>query len=129
MLHRSKGRFTALGPIGMPLLVLTTTGRRTGQLRQQPLTYARDADRLVVVGTNFGQDHHPAWTSNLLAKPQAEVTIGGQTVPVTATQLHGAEQERFLREFAQIGANYAAYVGRAPREIRVFALERIQSVT
>lgn len=79
VLRRSNGRFTALGPIGMPLLVLTTTGRKTGQSRRQPLTHARYGDRLVVVGTNFGQDHHPSWTANLLANPRADVTIGGMT--------------------------------------------------
>lgn len=127
VLRHSKGRFTALGPIGMPLLVLTTTGRKSGQPRQQPLTYIRDGDRLVIVGTNFGQDHHPAWTSNLLANPHAEVTVGGQTVSAVATRLHGAEQQRFLRDFADIGPNYATYVDRASREIRVFALQRVHS--
>ncbi|WP_272939586.1 nitroreductase/quinone reductase family protein [Mycobacteroides abscessus] len=127
VLRRSKGRFTALGPIGMPLLVLTTTGRKSGQPREQPLTYVRDGDRLVVVGTNFGQGHHPAWTFNLLSNPRAKVTVGGQTVTVTATQLHGAEQQRFLRDFADIGPNYSAYVDRASREIRVFALQRVAS--
>ncbi|EFV13129.1 nitroreductase/quinone reductase family protein [Segniliparus rugosus] len=123
VLARTKGRYTVLGPIGMPLLVLTTTGRKTGQPRQQPLTYVRDGGRLVVVGTNFGQGHHPAWTSNLLADPRAEVTVGGATVPAVATLLRGEEQQRFLREFAEIGQNYAAYAERAGRDIRVFALE------
>lgn len=124
VLKRSKGRLTALGPIGMPLLVLHTTGRKTGQKREQPLTYVRDGNRLVVVGTNFGQAHHPAWTANLLAMPQAEVTLGGRTVSVVATQLHGEEQQQFLRAFAKIGQNYAAYTDRTDRYIRVFALER-----
>lgn len=125
ILARTKGRYTAMGPIGMPLLVITTTGSKTGRLRQQPLTYVRDGDRLVVVGTNFGQTHHPAWTSNLLTNPRAEVTIGGTTVPVVATKLSGSERERFLGEFTQIGQNYAAYAERAgrEREVRVFALE------
>ncbi|MUM17870.1 hypothetical protein BI330_15720 [Mycobacterium sp. CBMA 623] len=125
VLARTKGRYTAMGPIGMPLLVLTTTGRKSGQPRQQPLTYVRDGDRLVVVGTNFGQNHHPAWTSNLLADHRADVTIGGHTVPAVATELHGEEQRRFLHAFAEIGENYAAYAERAgrEREVRVFALE------
>src|SRR5712672_3198902 len=59
VLQRTKGRYTALGPIGMPMLVLTTTGRRTGRPRQQPLVFLRRGDQLIVVGTNFGQDQHP----------------------------------------------------------------------
>ncbi|SIL80546.1 Deazaflavin-dependent nitroreductase [Mycobacteroides abscessus subsp. abscessus] len=125
VLTKTMGRYTAMGPIGMPLLVLTTLGRKSGAPRRQPLTYVRDGARLVVVGTNFGQAHHPAWTSNLLAEPHAEVTVGGQTIAVIATQLHGRQHQRFLREFAEIGQNYAAYTARAGREIRVFALERV----
>lgn len=130
VLVRTKGRYTAMGPIGMPLLVLTTTGSRTGRRRQQPLTYVRDGDRLVVVGTNFGQAHQPAWTSNLLIDPRAEVTIGGTTVPVIAKQLSGQERGRFIRELAQVGQNYAVYAERAAREreVRVFALELAPTV-
>ncbi|WP_255791713.1 nitroreductase family deazaflavin-dependent oxidoreductase [Mycobacteroides abscessus] len=127
VLAHTKGRYTAMGPIGMPLLVLTTTGRKTGQPRQQPLTYVRDGARLVVVGTNFGQSHHPAWTSNLLANPHVTVTVGGKAVPAVATELRGDEQRQFLRAFAEIGENYAVYAERAgrEREVRVFALEPV----
>ncbi|SPX88025.1 Deazaflavin-dependent nitroreductase [Mycobacteroides abscessus] len=130
VLTRTKGRYTAMGPIGMPLLILTTTGRKTRRPRQQPLAYVRDGNRLVVVGTNFGQGRHPAWTANLLAKPYADVTVGGTTVPARASQLHGEEKRRFLRAFAEIGENYAVYTERAEREreVRVFALEPATSV-
>jgi deazaflavin-dependent oxidoreductase (nitroreductase family) len=124
VLHRTGGRFTALGPIGMPMLVLTTTGRRTGRPRQQPLVFLRRGDQLIVVGTNFGQDQHPAWTSNILANPNVDVTIGGQTLPAVATQIHGEQQRELLNSFSEFGENYAAYVGRTERDIRVFALER-----
>lgn len=124
VLARTRGRYTAMGPIGMPLLILTTTGRRSGEPRQQPLTYVRDGDRLIVVGTNFGQSHHPAWVLNLLADPHATVIIGGKVIPAVATELHGDEQRKFLRAFAEIGENYAVYAERAGRKrpVRVFAL-------
>jgi F420H(2)-dependent quinone reductase len=77
VLRRSRGRYTLLGPIGLPLLLLSTTGRKTGQRRETPLVYMRDVDRLFVIGSNFGQSHHPSWSSNLLADPKAWVTIGG----------------------------------------------------
>jgi len=87
LLSRSNGRFTIFGPLRVPLLLLTTTGRKTGQRRQTPLTYMREGDRLFLVGSNFGQARHPAWSSNLLADPNAWVTMGGREIPVVATQL------------------------------------------
>lgn len=101
VLHRSHGRFTVLGPIGLPVLVLTTTGRRSGLPRRQPLAYLRRDKRLIVAGTNFGQAHHPAWTSNLLANAHAEVTIGGHTVTATATQINGEEKHQLLQSFCR----------------------------
>jgi deazaflavin-dependent oxidoreductase (nitroreductase family) len=124
LLSRSNGRFTIFGPLGVPLLLLTTTGSKTGQRRQIPLTYMREGDRLFLVGTNFGQVRHPAWSSNLLADPNAWVTMGGREIPVVATQLTGPERERIFRRFADYGRNYDAYRGRTDRELRVFELTR-----
>jgi deazaflavin-dependent oxidoreductase (nitroreductase family) len=84
----------------------------------------REGDRLFLVGSNFGQASHPAWTSNLLADPNAWVTMGGKEIPVVATQVTGAERERIFRKFADYASNYDAYRGRTDRELRVFALTR-----
>lgn len=124
LLSRSNGRLTIFGPVGVPLLLLTTTGRKTGQRRQVPLTYMREGDRLFLVGSNFGQAHHPAWSSNLLADPNAWVTMGGREIPVTATQLTGPEGERIFRKFADYAHNYDAYRGRTERDLRVFELTK-----
>jgi deazaflavin-dependent oxidoreductase (nitroreductase family) len=124
LLTRSNGRLTIFGPIGVPLLLLTTTGRKTGKRRQIPLLYMREGDRLFLVASNFGQKHHPAWSSNLLADPNAWVTIGGREISVVATQLTGSERERMFRKFADYASNYDAYEGRAGRDIRVFELTR-----
>ena len=97
LLRRSNGRFTIFGPIGAPLLLLTTTGRKSGQRRQIPLTYMREGDRLFLLGSNFGQVNHPAWSLNLLADPNAWVTMGGKEIPVVTTQLTGAEHDRMFR--------------------------------
>ena len=64
-----------------PGLLLTTTGARSGQPRTQPLIYRRDGADFVVVGTNWGQQHHPAWTANLLAYPDATVRVGPHEIP------------------------------------------------
>jgi deazaflavin-dependent oxidoreductase (nitroreductase family) len=124
LLRRSKGRFTVFGPMGAPLLLLTTTGRKTGERREIPLSYLREDDRLYLVGSNFGQAAHPAWSSNLVADPNAWVTMGGKEIPVVATQLAGAERDRIFREFADYASNYGAYERRTDRDIRVFVLKR-----
>ena len=76
---------------GMPVVELHTVGRKSGERRTSPLTYMREDGRLLVVGSNFGSSKHPAWSWNLLANPEASVTIGGAEIPVVATQLTGAE--------------------------------------
>ena len=124
LLRRSNGRLTILGPIGAPLLLLTTTGRKSGERREIPLTYMREGDRLFLVGSNYGQANHPAWSWNLLADPNAWVTMGGKEIAVVATQLTGTEHDRIFRKFADYAANYDAYTGRTDREFRLFALTR-----
>ena len=124
LLSCTAGRFTVLGPLGVPLLLLTTIGRKTGQQRQIPLVYLREEDRLFVVGSNFGQAHHPAWSSNLLADPNAWVTIGGRKIPVEAVALTGPERERIVKRFVDYASNYHAYQRRTARELRVFELTK-----
>jgi deazaflavin-dependent oxidoreductase (nitroreductase family) len=122
ILVRTGGRRTLLGPIGAPTLLLETTGRRTGQPRQSPLLFARDDDSVIVVGSNFGQQHHPAWTANLLANPEAMVLTGGRRIPVRATLLEGDEAEAAYRKMIEVTAVYQVYRGRTDRRIRVFRL-------
>ncbi|GAB3872288.1 hypothetical protein GCM10027610_137470 [Dactylosporangium cerinum] len=69
--RRSKGRIVPINAAGVNTLLLTTTGRRSGQPRSQPLLFVRDGGDFIVIGSNWGQAHHPAWTSNLLADPAA----------------------------------------------------------
>jgi deazaflavin-dependent oxidoreductase (nitroreductase family) len=122
VLLRSKGRRTVLGPIGAPTLLLTTTGRKSGLPRTTPLLYARDADALVVVGSNFGQQHHPAWTGNLIAHPEATVLMGGQEVPVRAELLSGDAAAAGYAAMVAVAATYTEYRNRTDRDIRVFRL-------
>ena len=124
LLSRTKGRYTVLGPFGLQVLVLTTIGRKSGQRRQSPLIYTRDGDRLYLFGSNFGQSAHPAWSSNLLANPDAWVTMGGSEIPVRATRLEGDEYDRASELFNRYLKAYPAYRTRTDREIRVFALDR-----
>lgn len=123
LLVRTRGRFTVLGPIGAPTLLLTTTGAKSGLRRTSPLLYVRGDGRLYVVGSNFGQQHHPAWSGNLLAHPSATVTIGGRDVAVVARRLEGAERDEIWGRFVELASTYDSYRSRTDRDIRVFALE------
>lgn len=117
-----RGRFMALG---LPSLLITTTGRTTGQPRTNPLLYARDGDGLVVIGSNWGQAHHPGWSANLLANPAATVALRGERFAVRARLAEGAERERLRALLLEIWPGYAAYERRAEgRQLRIFRLER-----
>ncbi|MBF6178133.1 nitroreductase family deazaflavin-dependent oxidoreductase [Nocardia otitidiscaviarum] len=125
VLERTAGKYTVLGPIGAPVILLTTTGRKSGQPRTTPLLYVHDGDVLYVIGSNFGQATHPAWTGNLLADPTGTVTIAGQRIPVTATRVTDPEQQaEIFARFEETTQAYTAYKGRTSRELRIFALRR-----
>lgn len=123
VLAATKGKYTLFGPVTLPTLLLTTTGRRSGLPRTTALSYLRDGDRLLVLGSNWGQQHHPSWSVNLQANPEATVAIGGVEVPVTATLLDGADRQRSLQRFLSYPM-YRAYRTRTDRELRLFALTR-----
>lgn len=121
VLQATGGKYTLFGPTSLPELLLTATGRKSGQPRMSALSYLRDGDRLLVLGSNFGQQHHPAWTANLIADPEAVVAINGVEIPVTATLLTGADRDRALQRFLAYPM-YQSYRTRTDRELRVFAL-------
>ncbi len=117
------GRVVAFGLRELPSLLLTTTGRRTGQPRTQPLLYAPDGDGYVVIGSNWGQRRQPAWALNLVADPRALVTLGGRRLAVRAHLATGAERERLLALLLAMWPAYETYRQRAgDRELMVFRL-------
>jgi len=120
--RRTGGRLTVIGRSKLPSLLLTTTGRRSGQPRTVPLLYAPDGDSFVVTASNWGQQHHPAWSGNLLADPAATIAIGGREIPVRATLAEGAERERVWSLVTGVWPAYDTYVARSGRDIRVFVL-------
>lgn len=124
LLERSHGKYTIFGPIGLPLLLLTTIGQKSGARRTTPLVYVREDDRLFLIGSNYGQAWHPAWTGNLLANPQAWVRIGDQEIPVTATLVTGAEYDRIFAMFSDLAGVYDAYRRRTDRKLRIFSVSR-----
>jgi len=124
LLTKSKGRYTALGPLGSPLLLLTVTGAQSGLPRVTPLVYMLDGERILLTGSNFGGERHPAWSNNLIAHPDATVTIAGKVFAVTSQVLEGEERSAAYAKFEEAAAPYRAYKGRTDREIRAFSLAR-----
>ena len=121
----TKGRFVAVGLRDLPSLMITTTGRQSGQPRSNPLLYAPDGDAFVVIGSNWGQKSHPAWSANLLANPDATVTLGGKVVDVRAHLVRGDERARLREKLLEVWPGYADYERRSDgRHLRIFRLER-----
>ncbi len=116
------GRWSVLGRTRLPHLILTTTGRRTGEPREAALLYARDGDAWVVIGSNWGQQHHPAWTLNLDANPQATVRVAGRVTAVSASLAGDDERGRLLAELRAVWPGYDEYALRSGRDLRVYRL-------
>jgi len=119
---RFHGRLVSAGPPILPLLLLTTTGRRSGRPHATPLLYLPDGDDVVVVGSNWGRAQHPAWSSNLLAQPRATVEINGRQRTVLATLATDAECRRLWPRLLALYPPYQTYADRSGRSERVFVL-------
>ena len=122
-LYRASGGRIASGFQGMPVLLLTTTGRRSGKSRTNPLLYVRDGDALVVVGSNGGSDYTPGWWLNLQRDPRAEVEIGRVHKRVTARKASSEEHAWLWAVFTSGFPGYAKYATKTAREIPVVILE------
>ncbi|HEX2513470.1 MAG TPA: nitroreductase family deazaflavin-dependent oxidoreductase [Chloroflexota bacterium] len=110
---------------GRPLLLLTTTGARTGQRRTTPLVYLADGERLLIFASKGGSPTNPDWYHNLVANPQVTVEVGPETYEARATVLHGEERDRlFARQVAAM-PNFGEYQQKTRRTIPVIALSRI----
>jgi deazaflavin-dependent oxidoreductase (nitroreductase family) len=110
---------------GAPLLLLTTTGARSGRLHTTPVMYLPDGDRLVVFGTKAGAPTHPDWYHNLRANPTATVEVGPERFDVRATITSGEERRRLFDRQAELRPQFAEYEAKTTREIPVIALERL----
>ncbi len=123
---RAHGGQITQGPLaGSNLLLLTTTGAKTGQTRTSPIGYTRDDDRYVIVGSNSGNPSNSAWWYNLKTNPVATVEVGEETFQVRATTTEGAERRRLLDAHIAAIPIFARYESMVTREIPVVALERI----
>jgi deazaflavin-dependent oxidoreductase (nitroreductase family) len=112
-------------PNGSRLLLLTTTGAKSGQQRVNPLAFTRDGDRYVVIASKGGYPSNPDWYHNLLAHPEVTVEADGQRFRARAVVTEGAERERLFDAQAALMPNFAEYQTKTSRTIPVVVLEPI----
>ncbi len=109
---------------GVTMLLLTTVGRRSGRERTTPLLYIEDAEHLVVIGSNAGDERHPAWWLNLQAQPRARVQIRSRRFDVVARRADPAETARLWPRLVASYAYFDRYREKTRRDIPVILLER-----
>ena len=113
------------GPFeGAPLLLLTTTGAKSGKQRINPLAYHTDGERLVVIATKNGAPTHPDWYHNLVAHPDVSVEVGTESFEARATVVEGAERDELYAKRVAVMPNFAKYQAMTTRTIPVVVLTR-----
>jgi deazaflavin-dependent oxidoreductase (nitroreductase family) len=108
---------------GMPVLLLTTVGRKTRQARTTPLMYIRDGEAYVITASNNGRDRHPAWFYNLQASPQAQIDLPGKRIQVTATIATPAEKEQLWPILVAQAPFFDGYRKKTSRQIPMLLLK------
>jgi deazaflavin-dependent oxidoreductase (nitroreductase family) len=114
------GRFA-----GRSLVLLTTTGARSGKVRTAPLAFTRDGDNYVVIASKAGSPKHPDWYHNLVRNPVVTLETGEETFQARARVAEGDERERLYQAQATLMPNFAEYQKRTSRQIPVVVLERL----
>src|SRR6185437_1228950 len=110
---------------GRPLLLLTTTGAKSGRPRVSPLVYTTDGDRIVIIASKGGAPTNPDWYHNLVANPTVTVELPGDTFQARATVVEGEERQRLYDAQAALMPGFAEYQEKTTRQIPVVVLERI----
>lgn len=122
LFRASGGRLGNRFRYGAPVLLLTTTGRKSGARRTTPLIYLADGERVVLVASKGGMSHSPGWSHNLEASPDCEVTIGAETRPMRARRGSPAEKSALWPRLVAIYRDYDDYQARTTRDIPVWIL-------
>jgi deazaflavin-dependent oxidoreductase (nitroreductase family) len=109
---------------GSTILLLTTTGRKSGEPRTTPLIYAQDGDRYVIVASKGGAPEHPGWYRNIEKDPHVELQVKDDVFAATASTAEGEERERLWRLANRVWPHYDEYAQKTDREIPVVVLQR-----
>lgn len=111
--EKTNGRLTSLGRGEIPVLLLTTTGRRSGKARTTPVIFIRDGESFVVSSENFGQAKPAAWPLNLDAEPRATVRLGSASIPCVARRLSDTEADRYWSRLVEVWPAHETYLKRS----------------
>ena len=125
VVYRASGRRTTLAALlsGLPVVMLTSTGAKSGRESTVPLLGFEEGDAVILIASNYGQAHHPAWLHNLRAHPRARVVVRGERRELVAEEVESPERERYLAIAGVAYPGYRRYEQRAaPRRISVFRL-------
>jgi deazaflavin-dependent oxidoreductase (nitroreductase family) len=117
----TRGRHPLSGFL-VPSLVLHTTGAKSGLPRETELMYVPEAERMLVTGSNFARDSHPAWTANLLANPHGSTRVNGTDIPVVAQLIEDDEREAVWAYIEDQWPGYRGYERASGRVLRIFRL-------
>jgi deazaflavin-dependent oxidoreductase (nitroreductase family) len=109
---------------GSTILLLTTTGRKSGEPRTTPLIYAQDGDRYVIVASQGGAPDDPGWYKNLSQDPDVELQVLDEVFPARASTAEGEERDRLWAKMNEVWPHYAEYAKKTDRRIPVVVLER-----
>jgi deazaflavin-dependent oxidoreductase (nitroreductase family) len=109
-----------------PLLLLTTTGAKSGEPRTTPLVYTRDGDHLVIVASNGGAPSHPSWFLNVLAHPEVTVEVGSERLTMRAAVAEGEARDRLYARQAAAMPAFTAYQAKTERRIPIVVLEKVE---
>jgi deazaflavin-dependent oxidoreductase (nitroreductase family) len=119
---RANGGETS-GPFaGAPLLLLNSTGAKSGEVRTSPVVHTRDGERYIIIASKAGADTNPSWYHNLVANPRATIEVGADTIPVEATVAEGDERTRLYDAQAALMPNFSEYAEKTTRVIPVLIL-------
>jgi deazaflavin-dependent oxidoreductase (nitroreductase family) len=109
---------------GAPMLLLTTTGAKSGKPYTTPVVHTKDGDRIVIIASKAGAPSNPDWYYNLLANPEVTVELGTETFQATASVVTGEERQRLYDAQAELMPNFKEYAENTTREIPVVVLTR-----
>ena len=115
------------GPGARPLLLLTTTGAKSGQHYTTPMMYIPNGDRLLVIASNIGAPKHPDWYHNLVARPEVTVEVGTETYEATAIVTQGTERQQLWTWIIEQYPFFADHQTKTTRQIPIIALTRRES--
>jgi deazaflavin-dependent oxidoreductase (nitroreductase family) len=122
---RGHGGKATSGPfVGRDLVIVTTKGAKSGEVRENPLVYSRDGDKYVIIASKGGAPTNPSWYHNIVAHPDITVEVGGEKFKVRAHVADGDEYERLYQQHASINPMFHDYRKKTTRKIPVIVLER-----